>query len=128
MAMRGRPQSKRIEAILIGGDHLARSLATHVGEDFAEHFPPKAGPEAVRSALSPLLYDVWRCWAAIENARHLLGDPNAKPEKVYETCPECKGTGKVPHMGVIDGEVRQIGGREVVCGECGGQGRKQVIQ
>lgn len=129
--------SKRLQAVLIGGNHLASSLAKFLDADFAVRFPPKSDPETVRADIlaegaktlgdGTVLYDMWVAWAAIQNARHLMGD-RAKPDKVWERCPGCKGKGKVPLVVKIDDREPASRGRQVACPECKGQGRKAVAQ
>ncbi len=130
MAMKGSITSKRLQAVATGGNHLANVLVKYLGGDFAKHFPPKSDPDTVRAAMAePLrgdaetVYDVWVAWAAIMNARHLMGDRTAKPEKVYEPCPTCRGSGKTAVLKMIEGEMR-ASGREIACTDCKGQGRK----
>lgn len=132
MAMGG-IKSKRLEAVLVGGNHLASSLIKHAGPDFAERLPPRTHPDDAMAVLfnehkepmATVLYDMWVCWAAIMNARHLMGDRTGKPAKVYTPCTTCAGEGKVrlsqpPH------DARAV--REVMCTICKGHGRNVVVQ
>ncbi len=126
-------KSKRLEAVVTAGNALADSLAQVLGPDFAELYPPRADARDVRRKLvdkyggtvdrighsgGPLFADMWQTWAAIQNAKHLLGDPEARAkfEASRVKCNGCRGTGKVPE----DNNPRNK--REVICGTCMGRG------
>ncbi len=61
-----------MDAVMVGGNHLANYLIGNLGAGFATEWPPHSKPAKVRKALSANDYDVWCCWAAIMRARRTM--------------------------------------------------------